>query len=305
MPSAINKAMMSLRRIGLFSSRAAAEDVARSVASTDLGSFVDTSDVDDAAETFAERDLSFNEFGEDSDATTDVEPFVLVTSPQETREDAADHKQPAATRMEESGEVTTKHAKPDAKDPPSANGTLSEVTHTEKTAPAETLKVTVTPRYDVIGVDSGMMTTHVCATVKARSIMDDRSFDRASVDVIVALDVSESMAGSKLGRCKRSLELILRELRPNDRFGMITFNEDARIVVPFGHLSPETKRGALGRIRNIRAGGHTNLAGALEMASREMIATTSPNEVRSIFLLTDGQANCGTWDRHDIVNLSK
>lgn len=86
---------------------------------------------------------------------------------------------------------------------------------------SECITLTLTPKNNTIGVGAPLTSTQICATMTARTIPLDA--DRASVDILVALDVSGSMeAGDKLGLCKLTLELLLRHLLPTDRFGLIT-----------------------------------------------------------------------------------
>lgn len=89
-----------------------------------------------------------------------------------------------------------------------------------KMATEKALKLSVTPRHAVIGTGN----SQVCVTVTARDPLDVNDEDcRAPVDIVVALDNSDSMRGDKLDLCKKSLELTLRSLRSDDRFGLVSF----------------------------------------------------------------------------------
>lgn len=60
---------------------------------------------------------------------------------------------------------------------------------------------------------SSEFVSQICATVKASELPAGDEFARASVDIVVALDVSGSMRVEKLDLCKMTLNLLLRELR--------------------------------------------------------------------------------------------
>eukprot|EP00565_Helicotheca_tamesis_P008941 CAMPEP_0185723920 /NCGR_PEP_ID=MMETSP1171-20130828/589_1 /TAXON_ID=374046 /ORGANISM="Helicotheca tamensis, Strain CCMP826" /LENGTH=506 /DNA_ID=CAMNT_0028391689 /DNA_START=51 /DNA_END=1571 /DNA_ORIENTATION=+ len=176
-------------------------------------------------------------------------------------------------------------------------------TDSAPTSPA--LSVKLTPKHETIGLQSEHKgTTQICATVKASNIPEDDSA-RAPVDIVVVLDVSGSMSGDKLALCKKTLELLLRELRPQDRFGLVTFSCEAVLEIPARKLSEVTKQAALRKIKSLRTRGSTNLSGGIGMGAREMRAVEEPNPVRSIFVLTDGHANCGIRDPKGIVELTK
>jgi hypothetical protein len=145
---------------------------------------------------------------------------------------------------------------------------------------------------------------HFCATVTAKDIPCDDDSRRAPVDIIVALDTSGSMRGEKLMLCKETLKLLLRELGPNDRFGLITFGSTAIVQIPVRNITIENKQASITKIQSICVSGQTNLSGGIGLAAQEMNSIKKPNEVRSLFLLTDGHANKGVIDKSGIVQLT-
>lgn len=103
------------------------------------------------------------------------------------------------------------------------------------------LNLEVTPLHDTIGMLAEDESVHFCATVTAKDIPCDDDSRRAPVDIIVALDTSGSMRGEKLMLCKETLKLLLRELGPNDRFGLITFGSTAIVQIPVRNITIENK----------------------------------------------------------------
>jgi len=169
---------------------------------------------------------------------------------------------------------------------------------------SEAVALTLTPKNSTIGVDANVTTTQICATMRARKLPAEVS--RAPVDVLVALDVSSSMTGGdKLSLCKLTLELLLRHLLPQDRFGLITYSSDANVEVPLQLMTNKNKNETLQKIKALRANGCTNISAALSLALQELRAVGTPNEVRSVFLLTDGHANTGISDHAGLVELTK
>eukprot|EP00555_Chaetoceros_dichaeta_P007178 CAMPEP_0198263904 /NCGR_PEP_ID=MMETSP1447-20131203/13869_1 /TAXON_ID=420782 /ORGANISM="Chaetoceros dichaeta, Strain CCMP1751" /LENGTH=277 /DNA_ID=CAMNT_0043952669 /DNA_START=99 /DNA_END=929 /DNA_ORIENTATION=- len=167
-----------------------------------------------------------------------------------------------------------------------------------------TLDLKITPRHNTIGREAQQVETHFCATVTAHDLPDDDSI-RAPVDIIVALDTSSSMNGRKLERCKETLTLLLRELSVRDRFGLVTFGSNATIQIPTRKLTKDNKEIAIRKIKGLRSRGGTNLSGGIGLAAQEWQSIESPNEVQTIFLLTDGLANRGISDREGVVQLVK
>lgn len=167
------------------------------------------------------------------------------------------------------------------------------------------LSLKVIPRHESIGIDATVNSTEFCATVTAKEIPEDDDSMRAPVDIMVALDVSGSMNGSKLDLCKTTLALLLRELRASDRFGLISFGSDVKLEIPLRKLTQANKDHALAKIKSLKTRGCTNMSGGIGMAAQEIKSIESPHEVRTIFLLTDGLPNEGVSDREGIVNLTK
>jgi Mg-chelatase subunit ChlD len=177
--------------------------------------------------------------------------------------------------------------------------------HIDDSLNQPSLSLKVSPRHNLIGVSAPNKATEFCATITARDLPEDDESTRAPVDIVVVLDVSGSMDGSKLDLCKTTLRLLLRELSSSDRFGLITFGSDVKLEIPSRKLSQTNRDYAMAKIKGLTTRGCTNLTGGIGMGAQEIKSIESPHEVRTIFLLTDGQANVGISDREGIVELTK
>lgn len=165
------------------------------------------------------------------------------------------------------------------------------------------LTLNVTPRHNVVGLESTTVTTQVCATLQARELPDD--VQRASVDIMIALDVSGSMSGDKLDLCKTTLEILLRQLTSEDSFGLVSFSGTAVLEIPAMRLTDSARKVAFSKIKLLRTRSSTNLSAAIGLAAQELYAMPQRNEVQSIFLLTDGEANNGITSVDGLHELTK
>ena len=135
------------------------------------------------------------------------------------------------------------------------------------------------------------------------------------LQMLLALDVSASMAGEKLELLVETAEFLVKELSSRDELGIVVYGTDARTAL---QLTPMTAAGK-GRARDVLSAlqveSATNLSGGLLRAISELHegggagggagvgaaggdaggigggeqqATT-----RAVLLLTDGMANCG------------
>jgi Mg-chelatase subunit ChlD len=167
----------------------------------------------------------------------------------------------------------------------------------------ETMAFTVTPKHSSIGLGANVHSTQVCATMKACTF--DIENQRAPVDIVVALDVSGSMHGNKLELCKKTLELLIRHLLPQDRFGLVAYESDAKTEVPLQFMTPGNKTSTLQQVKSLHTKGCTNISAAIALAFQELRAIKDPNKVRSVFLLTDGHANEGIFEHEQLVKFTQ
>ena len=187
----------------------------------------------------------------------------------------------------------------------SANNTPLEVQGGEANSTTPALSISILPEHEFVGRDAQVMpTSHVCVSIQAKELAEG-SDTRAPVDIIVALDVSASMTGDKIKLCKRTLQLLLRTLIPRDRFGLITYSATTEVDVPPQFMTAANKAAVLQKIQQLEPRTSTNISSAIGMAFQEMHAIDEPNEVRSIFLLTDGLANAGITTTSGMVELTK
>ncbi|MFT3830695.1 MAG: VIT and VWA domain-containing protein [Opitutaceae bacterium] len=107
-------------------------------------------------------------------------------------------------------------------------------------------------------------------------------------DYVYVLDVSGSMQG-KIATLARGVGKALGQMKPQDRFRIVTFNENARELVPWTAASPEAVQQALATVQNLVAGGSTNLFDGLELGLQK----TDADRATSLVLVTDGVTNTG------------
>jgi Mg-chelatase subunit ChlD len=169
----------------------------------------------------------------------------------------------------------------------------------------EVLKLSVSPKHKLIGIKCADTWTSACVSIQASDMPENYEDKTSALDVTVALDISGSMTGQKLTDCISTLESMLRPLGPKHRFGLVAFGSAANVVIPASFMTKESKKAALRKIKALRTRDCTNLSGGLTLAWQEMMLIDTPNAVRSVFLLTDGQANEGVTDTSSLVTMVK
>lgn len=118
-------------------------------------------------------------------------------------------------------------------------------------------------------------------------------------DVVFVLDISGSMYGAKIEQARKALEQTLQMLRDEDRFALVTF--DGNVYNLTRELLPAYQKTEwVSRVREIQAGGLTNIYDALEVGLSVFDGTEG--RFRVLLFLTDGEPTAGITETGRIVN---
>ncbi|MBN2360402.1 MAG: VWA domain-containing protein, partial [Deltaproteobacteria bacterium] len=102
-------------------------------------------------------------------------------------------------------------------------------------------------------------------------------------------DRSGSMAGAKIDNAQDAALAFLNKMRDDDQLAIVTYGSDVTVNLRLNHVG--NVRGAAQRIiRNIDAGGGTNIGGGLRTAVQQLAATGGP---RRVVLISDGRPTEG------------
>jgi Ca-activated chloride channel family protein len=124
--------------------------------------------------------------------------------------------------------------------------------------------------------------------------------DRLDATLTFVIDVSGSMAmEQRLGLVQRSLGLLVDRLRPDDAVAIVVYGTDARVVLePTSAAEPEVIRDA---IDQLLPEGSTNAQAGLELGYELARRAFRPGAINRVILASDGVANVGVTDPHDLL----
>ena len=114
---------------------------------------------------------------------------------------------------------------------------------------------------------------------------------RVPTDLLVVMDQSGSMNGSKIDYAKAATQQLIQQLGPEDRFGLVAFSSGARVDIPLADV-PADRSGLMSRVRTIRAGGGTEMVQGFEQALEVMGARAVGRSGR-VVVISDGLPNGG------------
>ncbi len=116
--------------------------------------------------------------------------------------------------------------------------------------------------------------------------------DRKNAILTFVIDVSGSMdMENRLGLVKRALTLLVGQLRPEDKVGIVVYGSNARVVLP--HTSIVNREHILTAIRGLATEGATNAEEGLQMGYKLAFQNSEPNSINRVILCSDGVANVG------------
>ncbi len=123
-------------------------------------------------------------------------------------------------------------------------------------------------------------------------VLDVWRLSMRPVNVMLVVDSSESMKGSKLARAKTALQGFVDQIQGDrDRIGLVEFGSGVKQYGALQWLDAEGRDHMLRLIENMQAGGSTGLIDAVWGAHSELKDLADSDATNAIVVLTDGRDN--------------
>lgn len=123
-------------------------------------------------------------------------------------------------------------------------------------------------------------------------VLDVWRLSMRPVNVMLVVDSSESMKGSKLARAKTALQGFVDQIQGDrDRIGLVEFGSGVKQYGALQWLDAEGRGHMLNLIENMQAGGSTRLIDAVWAAHSELKDLADSDATYAIVVLTDGRDN--------------
>ena len=121
-------------------------------------------------------------------------------------------------------------------------------------------------------------------------------------NLVFLIDVSGSMASAnKLGLLKQAMDLLIAQLRPQDKLSIVTYAGNAGLVLP--PTSGKEKDAMRNALFRLEPGGSTNGAAGIQLAYDIAEKAKIKGGINRVILATDGDFNVGTTSQGDLTRL--
>jgi len=131
--------------------------------------------------------------------------------------------------------------------------------------------------------------------------LEAATFERDPLNLMAVVDRSGSMHGEKMEAAKTALHKLVDQLGPEDRFGIIIFDDRFDLLV---EPAAVTSKAALhAKVSTITDRGATDIESALRRGFELVRAGTSATRRDRVILMTDAQPNTGRTGTMEFQNL--
>ncbi len=133
--------------------------------------------------------------------------------------------------------------------------------------------------------------------LQGRVISDE---DRKDATLTFVVDVSGSMEmENRLGLVKKALRLLVDQLRPTDKVGIVVYGSRGRLVLP--HTGVNQRAEILTAIDSLRPDGSTNAEEGLRIGYDLAWRNAEVDHINRVILCSDGVANVGQTGPEEIL----
>jgi Ca-activated chloride channel family protein len=133
--------------------------------------------------------------------------------------------------------------------------------------------------------------------IQGRDVAD---YQRKDATLIFVIDTSGSMSREgRLELVKRALRLLVRELRPSDQIGIVSYGSRGQALM--NPTEAKHDKHILGIIDQLKAGGSTNAEEGLRIGYEMADRWFTPERITRVILLSDGVANVGRTGPDEIL----
>ncbi|MEW6712815.1 MAG: VWA domain-containing protein, partial [Candidatus Riflebacteria bacterium] len=162
------------------------------------------------------------------------------------------------------------------------------------------MKFSFKPEFKAIPV-GGNSQFHVLTSFSVPASSGISGIQRTPISIALVIDCSGSMQGAKLDQTINAILEITHSLTRRDRLAIVAFDTNVKVISELKYLTEKSE--VAEKVRTITAGSSTNLSGGWLEGLDQLESAFDTDHINRVFLLTDGQANCGITEAGELARI--
>jgi Ca-activated chloride channel homolog len=128
--------------------------------------------------------------------------------------------------------------------------------------------------------------------------------ERPASDLVVVIDRSGSMSGSKIEAARLAIAELIQRLGARDRFALVSYANGVSRHTELRSMNRFNRQAATEILYGITTGGGTNLGGGLQSGIHLLRQQIQPGRRGRVLLISDGLANQGITDPYRLGEMA-
>lgn len=124
-------------------------------------------------------------------------------------------------------------------------------------------------------------------------VPEARTGARPPMEVVLVVDTSGSMAGSKIESARAAATKLVNSLKDGDIVALDSFSDEADSLVAPTRLDSSSRQEILRQIGRLQPKGSTNMFSGLNLAESQLAGAPADHPLRRVVMISDGIANVG------------
>lgn len=123
------------------------------------------------------------------------------------------------------------------------------------------------------------------------SLHEARTTDRVPTDLVLIVDHSGSMAGTKMTDAIAAANALIDQLNASDRLSVVAFSDEATEIVALGFANADNKERWKAAVSRLTPAGGTNMHAGLHVGGQPLTRVDGGPRSRRSILISDGHPN--------------
>ncbi|MBT8494747.1 MAG: VWA domain-containing protein [Deltaproteobacteria bacterium] len=135
------------------------------------------------------------------------------------------------------------------------------------------------------------------------TVLGPDDVEEKPLDIVVVVDTSGSMThDGRIGKVRDGLHLLVDELGPDDRLGIVRYSDDAEQLAPLAAVDETTHD----IVDGLGASGYTHLSAGMQLGFQTLQeGGVDPSRQARVILMSDGLANVGVTGDEELFAMAE